>query len=137
VVATDYAPDAGWLRPSSKAPPIAGVPAARDPDEVAPPIDSLKEAIAAALLMDSRLGGFQQGDTYVPGASSWLEAEARSDGWDITFVCGPETLMAQTTFGDCPAAGCRRAYAKFHVPRDGTVDQACEWPEGEEAAGCQ
>ena len=114
-----------------------GCPRGADPDEVAPPIDSLQEAIAAAVLMDSRLGGFQPGDTHVAGATSWLEAEARGDGWDITFVCGPETMMAQTTFGDCPAAGCRRVYAKFHVPRDGTVDQACEWPEGEEAAGCQ
>ena len=46
-------------------------------------------------------------------------------------------MMAQTTFGDCPAAGCRRAYAKVHVKRDGTVGDICEWPEGKEADGCQ
>lgn len=117
--------------------PIANEVAAPGPDEVAPPIDSLEEVIAAVVLMDSRLSGFQSGDTHVPGASSWLEAEARGDGWDITFVCGPKTSMAQDTFGDCPAAGCKRAYAKFHVLRDGTVKVDCEWPEGEEAAGCR
>ena len=137
VLATDYAPDAGWLHPSSKAPPIAGEFASPGPDEVAPPIDSLEEAIAAVVLIDSRVKGFKPGDTHVPGASSWLEAEARGDGWDITFVCGPETSLAQDTFGDCPAAGCKRAYAKFHVWRDGTVDPLCEWPEGEEAGGCR
>jgi hypothetical protein len=137
VAATDYAPDAGWLHPSSKAPPIVGEVPAPGPDEVAPPIDSLEEAIAAVELIDSRVNGFQPGDTHVPGASSWLEAEARGDGWDLTFVCGPETLLARTTFGDCPAAGCKRAYAKFHVWRDGTVESQCEWPEGKEAAGCR
>ena len=55
----------------------------------------------------------------------------------ITFVCGPETMLAQSTFGDCPAAGCRRAYVKVHVKRDGTVGDICEWPEGKEANGCQ
>ena len=137
VAATDYAPDAGWFRPSPKAPQITGEVPAPDPDEVAPPIDSLREAIAAVVLIDGRLNGFQPGDTHVPGASSWLEAGARADGWDLTFVCGPETMMAQTTFGDCPAAGCRRAYAKVHVKRDGTVGDICEWPEGKEADGCQ
>jgi hypothetical protein len=137
VLATDYAPDAGWLRPSSKAPPIAGEVPAPGPDEVVPPIDSLDEAIAAVVLIDSRLSGFQPGDTHIPGASSWLEAEARGDGWDLTFVCGPETSLAQDTFGPCPAAGCKRAYAKFHVDRDGTVGPGCEWPQGKEAAGCQ
>jgi hypothetical protein len=136
VAATDYAPDAGWLHPSSKAPPIVGEVASPGPDEVAPPIDSLEEAIAAVVLIDSRLNGFQPSDTHVAGASSWLEAQARGDGWDLTFVCGPETSFAQTTFGDCQA-DCKRAYAKVHVRRDGTVDGVCEWPEGEEAAGCQ
>lgn len=102
---------------------------------MARPIDSLEEAIAVVVLINSGFG-FQPSDTHVPGASSWLEAEARGDGWDITFVCGPETLHARTTFGDC-RAGCKRTYAKFHVGRDGTVDSGCEWPEGEEAVGCQ
>ena len=102
VVATDYAPDAGWLHPSSKAPPIAGEVASPGPDEVAPPIDSLEEAIAAVVLIDSRLNGFQASDTHVPGASSWLEAEARGDGWDLTFVCGPETSLAQDTVRGLP-----------------------------------
>jgi len=137
VVATDYAPDAGWLHPSSNAPPIAGEVAAPRPDEVAPPIDSLEEAIAAVVLIDSRVDGFQPGDTHVPGASSWLEADARSDGWDLTFVCDAETSLAQDTFGDCPASGCKRTYTKFHVWRDGTVDPDCEWREGEEPAGCR
>jgi hypothetical protein len=151
VVATDYAPDAGWLHPSSKAPPIAGEVGPPDPGEVAPPIDSLEEAIAAVGQLDPRLPGFyelngyvwrgtdshgwsdtgfQPCDMYAHGASCWLEAEARGDGWDLTFVCGPGTLFAQTTFGGCPA-GCREAHAKFHVSRDGTVNALCEWPEGE------
>lgn len=137
VAATDYAPDVGWLRPSSKAPRITGEVPAPGPDEVAPPIDSLREAIAAVVLIDGRLNGFQPGDARVPGASSWLEAEEQGNGWVLTFVCGPETSMAQSTFGDCPAAGCRRAYAKVHVKRDGTVGDICEWPEGKEADGCQ
>jgi hypothetical protein len=137
VAATDYAPDAGWLRPSSKGPRISGEIPAPGPDEVAPPIDSLREAIAAVVLIDGRLNGFQPGDTHVPGASSWLVAQTTDDGWAITFVCGPETMMAQSTFGDCPAAGCRRAYATVHVKRDGTVGDICEWPEGKEADGCQ
>jgi hypothetical protein len=137
VAAIDYAPDTGWLHPSSKAPPITGEVPPPGPDEVAPPIGSLEEAIAAVALIDSRASAFQPSDTHVPGASSWLEAEARGDGWDITFVCGPETSLAHHTFGDCPAAGCERAYAKFHVWRNGTVDPVCEWPEGEEAAECR
>jgi len=151
VVATDYAPDAGWLHPSSKAPPVAGEVAPPDPGEVAPPIDSLEEAIAAVGQLDMRLPGFyelngyvwrgtdshgwsdtgfQPCDKYVPGASCRLEAEARGDGWDLTFVCGPATLFARTTFGGCPT-GCKEAHAKFHVGRDGTVDPLCEWQEGE------
>jgi hypothetical protein len=151
VVATDYAPDAGWLHPSSKAPPVAGEVAPPDPGEVAPPVDSLEEAIAAVGQLDTRLPGFyelngyvwrgtdshgwsdtgfQPCDMYAHGASCRLEAEARGDGWDLTFVCGPGTLFAQTTFGGCPA-GCREAHAKFHVSRDGTVNALCEWPEGE------
>jgi hypothetical protein len=127
VVATDYAPDAGWLHPSADAPPSAP-----EPGKVTPPIDSVEEALAAVSFIN-----FQPSDTHVAGATSWFEAEVRGDGWDLTFVCGSETSYAQHTFGDCPASGCKRVYAKVHVSRDGTVGQRCEWPEGEEAAGCQ
>ena len=151
VVATDYAPDAGWLHPSSNAPPVAGEVAQPSAGEVAPPIDSVEEAIAAVGQLDSRLPGFYELDgyvwrgtdshgwsdtgfqpcnTYAPGASCRLEAEARGDGWDLTFVCGPATLFARSTFGGCPV-GCRQAHAKFHVSRDGTVNALCEWQEGE------
>jgi hypothetical protein len=135
IAATDYAPDAGWLHvdPSTDAPPSASD---ADAGAVALPIDSLEEAIVAVIRANAWFG-FEPSDTHVPGASSWLEAEARGDGWDVTFVCGPETLYARTTFGDCPRAGCKRTYVRVHVRRDGTVDPRCEWPEGEEAAGCQ
>jgi hypothetical protein len=125
VAATDYAPDAGWLHPSTNAPPSA-------PNGVRPPIDSIEEAVAAVGFV-----GFQPSDTHVAGASSWFEAEARGDGWDLTFVCGAGTLYARTTFGECPAVGCKPVYATVHVSRDGTVGSRCEWPEGEEAAGCR
>ena len=133
VAATDYAPDSGWLHPSSKEPPIAVE------DEVAPPIDSLDEALAAVGQSNPYLSGFQASDTHVPGASAWLEAAARGDGWDITFVCG-----------DSPGGEVSHATAKLHVSRDGTVDEICIWqdpsgdtgvpgysapPESENAAG--
>ena len=51
VVATDYAPDVGWLHPSSKEPPPIE-------DEVTPPIDSLEEALAAVGQTGPYLTGF-------------------------------------------------------------------------------
>ena len=135
-MATDYAPDAGWLHPSSKTPPIG------DEVVVAPPIDSLEEAVAAVGEVEPCLTGFLASDTQVPGASAWIEAEARGDGWDITYVCG-----------DSPDGGVSHTAAKLHVRRNGTVDEICVWqdpnpvkdyaapgysapPESEEAGAC-
>jgi len=117
VVATDYAPDAGWLHPSSKGPKPSE-------DEVTPPIDSLEEAVAAAGQQTSMLSGFQASDTHVPGASAWIDAEARGDGWDVAFVCG-----------DCPAGCISRTFANYHVQRDGTVDEICQFQDVMRAPG--
>jgi hypothetical protein len=134
VMATDYAPDAGWLHPSSKAPSI------EDEVVVAPPIDSLEEAVAAVAEVEPGLTGFLASDTKVPGASAWIEAEARGDGWDIAYVCA-----------DSPDGGVNHTAAKLHVRRNGTVDEICVWqdpsgndyaapgyspPESEEAGAC-
>jgi hypothetical protein len=120
VVSTDYAPDVGWLEPSPKA---SGI----DAGEVAPPIDSLEEAIAAVGEADSSFLDFKPLDRNDIGASAWVEGEARGDSyWDLTFV---------RVSGDCPADCVNRAYAKIYVGWDGTVEPRCEWQEGEEAAG--
>jgi hypothetical protein len=105
VVATDYAPDSGWFHQVSKDAP-------GDPD-IAPPIDSLDKAVAYVGQTDPKLNGFLATDTHVPGASAWIEPVARGNGWDITYVCG-ET-------------GIDRAYARYHVGRDGTIDALCHW----------
>ena len=119
VVATDYAPDVGWLEPSPEA-------SGADGGEVAPPIDSLEEAIAAVGEADSSFLDFQPLDPNNLGASAWVEGKAQDEGWDLTFV---------RASGDCPAECVNRAYAKFHVWRDGFIEPRCEWQEGEEAAG--
>jgi hypothetical protein len=112
VMATDYAPDAGWLHPSSKAPPID------DGVAVDPPIDSLEEALAAVGEVSPGLTGFLASDTRQAGASAWIEAEARGDGWDISYVCG-----------DSPDGGTSHVTAKSHVRRSGTVDELCVWQD--------
>ncbi len=134
VMATDFAPDAGWLHPSPKAQPI------EDEVAVAPPIDSLDEAVAAVGVVEPGLTGFLATDTKVPGVSAWIEAEARGGGWDITYVCG-----------DSPDGGASHVAAEIHVRRNGTVDEICVWhdpsgndyaapgyspPETEEAGAC-
>ena len=121
VVATDYAPDVGWLNLSSKAPEPDFKPA------VEAPIDSLEEAIAAVGQTDNMLYGFRPGDTQVPGASSWVESEARGDGWDLTFICDPN--MEYHMFRGCPD-GCGPIHATFHVARDGSVEERCKSQEG-------
>lgn len=111
VVATDYAPDVGWLHPSSKGrPPIE--------DEVTPPIDSLDEALAAVAETHPYLSGFQASDTQGPGALAWIEPKARGDGWDITYACG-----------DSPDGSASHVAAKLHVRRNGTVDEVCVWQD--------
>jgi hypothetical protein len=119
VMATDYAPDAGWLHPSSKAQPI------QDEVAVAPPIDSVEEAVAAVGEVEPYLDGFLASDTRVPGASAWIESEANGGGWDITYVCG-----------DSPDASKSHAAARLHVRRNGTVDEICLWqdPSGNDYA---
>jgi hypothetical protein len=119
VVATDYAPDVGWLEPSPQA-------SGADRGEVAPPIDSLEEAIAAVGEADSSFLDFQPLDPNNIGASAWVEGEAQGEDWDLTFV---------RVLGDCPAECVNRAYARFHVLREGFIEPRCEWQEGEEAAG--
>ena len=118
VVATDYAPDVGWLHPSSKEPPPIA-------EEVTPPIDSLEEALAAVGQTGPYLTGFYASDTHVPGALAWIDAEAQGDGWDIAYVCS-----------DSASGDISHVAAKFHVRRDGTVDEICGWqdPSGNDYA---
>jgi hypothetical protein len=119
VMATDYAPDAGWLHPSSTAQPL------EDQVEVAPPIDSLEEAVAAVGEVEPGLTGFLASDTKVPGVSAWIAAEPRGDGWDVSYLCG-----------DSPDGGASHEAARIHVRRDGTVDELCVWqdPSGHDYA---
>jgi hypothetical protein len=119
VMATDYAPDAGWLHPSSKAQPI------EDDVAVEPPIDSLEEAVAAIGQVEPGLNGFRASDTKLPGASAWIEAEGRGNGWDVNYLCS-----------DSPDGGVSHAAAKLHVRRNGTVDEICVWqdPSGNDYA---
>jgi hypothetical protein len=61
----DCAPDVGWLEPSPQA-------SRADAGEVAPPIDSLEEAIAAVGEADSSFLDFQPLDPNNIGASAWV-----------------------------------------------------------------
>lgn len=98
----------------------------RPPGAPEPPIDTVEEAIAAVGAVDSSFLGYEPFDPDVIGASAWVEVEETADGYLLTFMKGS---------GDCPAGCINRAYAKFAVDRDGSVELLCEWREGGDAAG--